>query len=60
MEVYALWAEDGALARFEDRGGRFKEEERFLGPDIVELFYMVSWDVSAGKILSQLRAQSAD
>lgn len=41
MEIYALWAENGALAWFENRGGRFEEEEGFLGADIVELFYMI-------------------
>lgn len=46
MEIYALWAEDGTLARFKDRGGRFEEEEGFLGADIVELFYVVSLGVS--------------
>ena len=51
MEGDALWAEDGTLTRFEDRGGRFEEEEGFLGPDVVEFFDVValgeiSWTVS--------------
>lgn len=54
MEVYPLWAEDGALAGFEDRGGWFQEEEGFLGAGIVELFYMISFGVSAGGAKSTL------
>lgn len=60
MEIYALWAEDGTLARFKDRGGRFEEEEGFLGADIIELFYVVSLGVSAGISKSTLGADSGE
>ena len=60
MEVHALWAEDGALAWFENRGGRFEEEEGFLGADIVELFDVVSLGVSAGGSESTLGADSGE
>lgn len=60
MEVYALWAEDGTLAWFENRGGRFEEEEGLLGADVVELFYMISLGVSAGDSKSTLGADSGD
>lgn len=60
MEIYALWAENGALAWFENRGGRFEEEEGFLGADIVELFYMISLGVSAGVSKSTLGADSGE
>ena len=60
MEVHALWAEDGASAWFEDRGGRFEEEEGFRGADIVELSDVVSFGVSAGGPLSQPWAQTAE
>lgn len=60
MEVYAFWAEDGTLAGFKNRGGRFKEEEGFLGTDIVELFYMVSSGASAGGFKSILGADSGE
>lgn len=43
MEGHALWTKDGTLARFEDRGGGFEEEEGFLGADVVELFYVVAF-----------------
>ena len=49
MEGDAPWAEDGAPARFEDRGGRFEEEEGFLGPDVVEFFDVVALGESAGR-----------
>lgn len=42
MQGHAAGAEDGTLARFEDRGGRFEEEEGLLGADVVELFDMVA------------------
>ena len=45
MQVHALGPEDGTLARFEDRGGRFEEEEGFLGADVVELFDVVAFCV---------------
>lgn len=60
MEIYALWAEDGTLARFKDRGGRFEEEEGFLGADIIELFYVVSLGVSAGNSKSTLGADTGE
>ena len=47
MQVHALGPEDGTLARFEDRGGRFEEEEGFLRADVVELFDVVAFCVSA-------------
>ncbi len=43
MEIYALGTEDGTLARFNDRGGGFEEEEGFLGADVVELFDVVAF-----------------
>lgn len=43
MQGHALGPEDGTLARFEDRGGRFEEEEGLLGADVVELFDMVAF-----------------
>ena len=60
MEVYALWAEDGTLAWFENRGGWFEEEEGLLGADVVELFNMVALGVSAGDSESTLGADSGD
>ena len=45
MERHALGAEDGALAWFEDGGGRLEEEEGFLGAGVVQLFYVVSLGV---------------
>ena len=45
VEVDASGAEDGTPARLEDRGGRFEEEEGFLGADVVELFYVVAFRV---------------
>lgn len=60
MEIYALWAEDGTLAWFENRGGRFKEEEGLFGAGITELFYMTALGVSAGDSKSPLGADSGE
>ena len=49
MEGDAPWAEDGALPRFEDRRGRFEEEEGFLGPDVVEFLDVVALRESDGR-----------
>ena len=58
MEVYALWAEDGALTWFKNRGGRFEKEEGFLGACIVKFFNVISLGVSAGGSQSTLGADS--
>ena len=42
MQVYALWAEDGACVWEEDGGRRFEEEEGLFGFGVVEFFYVVA------------------